>query len=169
MLGVLIGLWSVACQALQGLRRSSMPGSQKLRRIFVVDDEPVIATTLAAILCNCGFDATSFCKPREALLASRAEAPDLLISDVMMPSLSGIELATQIVDSRPECKVILFSGQALTVDFLDGVRRRGYHFEILTKPVHPAELLRKIQTLAGQPQSPSVKSIPAKDFSSRLA
>ncbi|HET6170544.1 MAG TPA: response regulator [Terracidiphilus sp.] len=146
-----------------------MPGSQKLRRIFVVDDEQVIASTLATILCNHGFDATSFCKPREALLASRSEAPDLLISDVVMPSLSGIELATQIVEAQPECKVILFSGQALTIDFLDGARKAGYHFEILTKPVHPAELLRKIETLADQPQPPMPESEPRKNLFSRSA
>ena len=147
-----------------------MPGSQKLRRIFVVDDEPVIASTLAAILSNNGFDATSFVEPREALRASRIETPDLLISDVVMPSLSGIELATQVQDAWPNCKVILFSGQALTMDFLESANRAGHHFEVLTKPVHPAELLRRIWTLneeAAKPPSP--QGTPGKNLFYRSA
>lgn len=142
-----------------------MPDSQKLRRIFVVDDEPVIASTLAAILSNNGFNATSFVEPREALQASRFETPDLLISDVVMPSLSGIELAIQMREACPNCKVILFSGQAFTIDFLEKASKAGHHFEVLSKPVHPAELLRKIRTLSEQvPQPPSAQGTPRKNL-----
>ncbi len=147
-----------------------MPDSQKLRRIFVVDDEPVIASTLATILSNSGFNATSFVEPREALRASRVDCPDLLISDVVMPSLSGIELATQVQEAWPNCKVILFSGQALTKDFLESASKAGHHFEVLSKPVHPADLLRKIQILTEQaPQPPSAQGTPSKNLFYRSA
>lgn len=147
-----------------------MPDSQKLRRIFVVDDEPVIASTLATILSNNGFHATSFVEPREALQASRIESPDLLISDVVMPTLSGIELAIQVQEAWPNCKVILFSGQALTMDFLESAGRAGHHFEVLSKPVHPAELLRKVQFLTDQaPQKPSAQDAPRTNLFYRSA
>jgi CheY-like chemotaxis protein len=55
------------------------------RQIFVVDDEPVIASTLATILQMNGFSAKFFTSPLEALNAARSKAPDLLISDVTMP------------------------------------------------------------------------------------
>jgi CheY-like chemotaxis protein len=58
-------------------------------RIFVVDDEQVSASALAAILQKSGFSARFFTCPREALAAARSEAPDLLICDVMMPDHSG--------------------------------------------------------------------------------
>jgi DNA-binding response OmpR family regulator len=147
-----------------------MPALPQVRRVFVVDDEPLIASTLATILCHHGFDATSFSKPLEALLASRSEAPDLLISDVMMPTLSGIELAIQVQEAWPKCKVLLFSGQALTDDSLESARRAGHHFEVLTKPIHPAELLRKIQSLADEaPPRPSVTGVPRRKFYLRSA
>jgi len=82
-------------------------------RIFIVDDEHVITSTLAMILRNQGFEATSFTEPLDALEAALCEAPDLLISDVMMPRLSGIELAIEVRKHCPECKVLLFSGALL--------------------------------------------------------
>jgi DNA-binding NtrC family response regulator len=122
-----------------------MSSSQKRHRIFVVDDEPVIAQTMGMILGNFGFDATSFTEPLKALEACRSHSPDLLISDVMMPGINGIELAIQLLKISPECKVLLFSGQAATVDLLEAARSRGTNFEVIAKPVPPRELLRRIE------------------------
>jgi DNA-binding response OmpR family regulator len=71
----------------------------------------------------------------------------MLLSDVMMPGLSGIEAAIEIFKSIPECKVLLFSGQAGTAELLDDARVRGHKFEILHKPVHPHELLARLRAL----------------------
>jgi len=113
--------------------------------VFVVDDEPVIASTLAALLRMSGFVATSFTDPRKALASALVHAPDLVISDVVMPLLSGIDLALQIKAVCPACKVILFSGQARTVNFLHDAERLGEHFHILPKPLHPTDLLQAIR------------------------
>lgn len=115
-------------------------------RVFVVDDETVIANTLGVILRQQGFEAHSFNLPLEALSAAREMAPDLLISDVVMPLLSGIELAIQLREICPNCKVLLFSGQAATASMLEKARASGNDFEVLAKPVHPADLLKKIRT-----------------------
>jgi len=120
---------------------------RNLPRVFVVDDEAVIATTLGMILSQQGFDAHPFNLPLEALRAAREEAPDLLISDVMMPLLSGIELAIQMREHCPDCKVLLFSGQAATSHLLEDARASGHDFEVLSKPVHPGDLLKKIRTV----------------------
>ena len=61
-----------------------------------------------------GFYATAFTHPLAALQAARLEAPDLLISDVVMPELSGIDPAIQVKQRCPDCKVLLFSGRAGT-------------------------------------------------------
>lgn len=124
-----------------------VPQSQTQQRIFVVDDEHVIASTLAAILCHEGFAATPYTMPKEALQAARAEAPDLLISDVVMPELSGIDLAIEVRNACPECRVLLFSGQGATMDLLEAARSAGHAFDLLTKPVHPLDLLKKIKSL----------------------
>ena len=68
----------------------TLPG--KKLRVSVVDDEVLIASSFAMVLCNQGFDASFFTEPLQAIQAARYYAPDLLISEVSMPVLSGIEL-----------------------------------------------------------------------------
>jgi CheY-like chemotaxis protein len=87
--------------------------------VFVVDDESVIALTLATILKQSGFIAKAFTNPAEALNSAGSEAPDLLVSDVMMPEMLGVDLAIQLKAIRPACKVLLFSGQAATAEYSD--------------------------------------------------
>jgi DNA-binding NtrC family response regulator len=113
-------------------------------QIFVVDDEPVIASTLAVILQKNGFAARSFTNAQEALSAARSKAPDLLISDVTMPGMSGIEFAIQMREQHPECRVLLFSGHPETPGLIEEARRRGHDFHLLLKPVPPAEFLLEI-------------------------
>jgi DNA-binding NtrC family response regulator len=122
--------------------------SQPVPRVFVVDDEHVISSTLAAILELHGYSATSFTSPLEALAAARSRPPDLLISDVTMPGLSGIDLAIQMKAQYPECKILLFSGQAITQDLLKEARDQGHSFQFLQKPVHPSVMLSRIGALA---------------------
>ena len=121
----------------------------KVQRIFVVDDEKVFAETLATILQRSGFSARFFTNPLEALHSARSDAPDLLISDVMMPQLLGTDLAMQIQKLCPNCKILLFSAQANTVDLLQIPRAQGHDFHLLSKPIHPTDLLRKIGSLGG--------------------
>jgi len=116
-------------------------------RVFVVDDEKVIAETLAIILTKSGFNAISFTNPLHALEDAKRESPSLLISDVMMPEMSGIDLAIQIKRLCPKCKILLFSGQAATTDLIEQARQQGHTFELLAKPVHPTDLLESIKRL----------------------
>jgi CheY-like chemotaxis protein len=117
-------------------------------RIFVVDDEPVIASTLAAILRLNGYSATSFTSPLEALAAAQSRAPDLLISDVAMPGISGVDLAIQMRARYPNCKILLFSGRANTSDLLEGPRAQGYDFRLLQKPIFPSALVSEVWQLS---------------------
>jgi DNA-binding NtrC family response regulator len=124
--------------------------------IFVVDDEEVIASTVAAILRLKGLDAIPFTRSLEALESARSVAPDLLVSDVIMPLLSGAELALRIQGSHPECKVLLFTGQWETADAEIAAYQAGLVYQTISKPVHPKELLRKVrEMLAGVPALPT--------------
>ena len=62
-----------------------------------------------------------------------------------MPGMTGVELAIHFRKLHPECKVLLFSGQAATADLLAKAREQGHDFELLTKPVHPVDLLAKLR------------------------
>jgi CheY-like chemotaxis protein len=115
--------------------------------VFVVDDENVIASTLAAILKRSGFEAKAFSDPLEALESAKLKAPDLLLSDVMMPQMTGIELAIRLKIISPECKVLLFSGQAATSDLLSKAAQEGHDFALLSKPIHPTDLLSALKAL----------------------
>jgi DNA-binding NtrC family response regulator len=109
----------------------AMHALRNFPRVFVVDDEPIIASTLAAILSLNGFRATSFTEPLEAIKAALSDRPDLLISDVMMPLLNGIELAIQLKAVCPNCEVLLFSGHAATVSLVETALADGQDFEVL--------------------------------------
>lgn len=123
----------------------TLPGKQL--RVSVVDDEVLIASSFAMVLCNQGFDASFFTEPLQAIQAARYYAPDLLISEVSMPVLSGIELAIRVQKQCPNCKVLLLSGQPDITDLLTASRANGHTFEVLPKPIHPTHLLREIQGL----------------------
>lgn len=120
--------------------------SSRKQTIFVVDDEKIIAQTLAAILKQAGFDAKAFEDAQSAIEAAETGAPELMITDVVMPGMTGIELGILFRSRWPKCKVILFSGQASTADLLETARKEGHEFDILAKPIHPADLLAKLSS-----------------------
>jgi CheY-like chemotaxis protein len=118
---------------------------EKRFTVFVVDDEKVISETMTLILRQSGFSAVSFTNPLDALNEANLVSPDLLLSDVQMPELSGVDLAIQIKIKYPDCKILLFSGQAATIDLLQAARKQGHDFHLLTKPVHPVDLIQRIR------------------------
>ena len=115
-------------------------------RVLVADDEQVIANTLAIILNQAGFEARAVYSGESAIESIDSFEPNMLISDVIMTGMTGIEAAIQIRQKLPNCKILLFSGQAATADLLEKARAQGHEFEILAKPVHPTDLLAKLRS-----------------------
>jgi DNA-binding response OmpR family regulator len=122
-----------------------MPENANKPRVLVADDERVIADTLAMILNQSGFHARVAYTGEKALELASEFQPEMLISDVIMAGLNGIDAAIKIREILPAIKILLFSGQAATADLLEKARERGYEFEILAKPVHPQDLLAKLR------------------------
>ena len=120
-------------------------GALSRRRVMVVDDEQVIANTLAIILNNADFEARGVFSGQKAVELLETFSPDVLIVDVIMPGITGIEVAIIVRDKLPGCQILLFLGQAATSDLLDETRSRGYEFEILVKPVHPIDVLEQLR------------------------
>jgi DNA-binding NtrC family response regulator len=118
-----------------------VPNDRKGLRVLIVDDEHMIASTLAQILNASGFEAKALFSGEHAVPVASEFQPDVLLTDVIMRGVSGIDVAMQIAEVLPACRVILFSGQASTADLLDRAKAQGYRFEMLAKPIHPRDLL----------------------------
>lgn len=114
-------------------------------KVLVVDDEQVIANTLTIILNTSGFEARAVYSGEAAVESLGSFQPDVLICDVVMGGMSGIDAAITFRSQRPSCKILLFSGQAATSDLLQVARTQGHDFEIMTKPIHPLDLLAKLR------------------------
>ena len=63
----------------------------------------------------------------------------------MMPHVDGVEAAIRIRELCPDTRIVLFSGQAATVEILARARARGHDFELLPKPIHPTQLIKHLR------------------------
>ena len=96
------------------------------QRILLVEDEPAVRALADRLLTRAGHEVRSAAAPSEALALADGAAPDLLVSDVMLPEMDGIELHARLEDAIA----------------------RGEHF--LQKPFGPAELLAKVREAAAK-------------------
>jgi DNA-binding response OmpR family regulator len=95
-------------------------------------------------LSRAGYAAMAAYDASDALETALVTPPEMLITDVVLPGMNGIELAIKIRRIFPDCKILLFSGQAATVDLLATAKSSGHHFTLLSKPVHPKDLLMRV-------------------------
>jgi DNA-binding NtrC family response regulator len=123
----------------------------ELATILFVDDDPYIRKVLCACLKRAGFEVLCAADGADALKAARNfKGPiQLLISDVMMPGLQGPELAQELLQSRPEIKVLLISAAAAFPAPGD------LQWKFLRKPFAPAMLLGKIQEMLPSDPTPA--------------
>lgn len=134
-------------------------GSKHRPVVLVVDDESAIADTLSEILSLSGYAAMPVYDGEEALETALLTPPQLLITDVVLPGMSGIELAITIRRIFPDCRVLLFSGQAATSDLLTSAQTAGHHFTLLSKPVYPTDLLRRVSESLGSAKEQSTAHV----------
>lgn len=91
-------------------------GESVQSRILVVDDNQVIALTLGAILEEAGYEVASAFSGEEAIERAEAFLPKLLLSDISMRPMNGIEAAVQITAKLPDCRVLFLSGNPSIAD-----------------------------------------------------
>ena len=111
--------------------------------MLIVDDEEIIAETLAMICRQQGFQVDTAYSGETAVQKAAELPPDVLVSDVILGGISGVEAAIEIRRQTPGCRVILLSGQIAADELAD--RAKSHHFELLIKPVHPRVLLSRLQ------------------------
>jgi len=139
-----------------------MSGSFRKRRVLIVDDEHVISDTLAIIFKNAGYDAKPSYSAEQALelLSQSGWVPDLAFIDVRLPNMNGVDLAIHLKAEHAACKLSLFSGQPSAAEILEMANAAGHSFEILAKPIPPAELLHLASTMLA-PSDPDDLHLPA--------
>jgi DNA-binding NtrC family response regulator len=117
----------------------TLPPAFVAPRILVIDDEPDACEALRQVLVSEGYDATGETSPRRALEKIGAEDFDLVLSDVSMREMNGIDLCRHLVAARPGIPVILITGRG-TMDTAIGALRSGAR-DFLTKPVQVDSLV----------------------------
>lgn len=115
------------------------------KTILVVDDERGIADTLCAILRHAGYEVTAVYNAEDGLEILQSQHIDLLISDVIMPNMNGMELALHTRNTCPQTSILLISGNAATQQIVTDAESKGYHFELLAKPVLPKDMLAHVE------------------------
>jgi CheY-like chemotaxis protein len=120
-------------------------------RIVIVEPEPAIAWTLQEILNVNGYNAKAFTDPIQGLEFVLADGPEIVITAVVMPELTGIELAILVKKSWPDCRILLCSGSPEAADLNEIAQADGYQFEIIPKPIWPEALLDKISEVISGP------------------
>jgi DNA-binding response OmpR family regulator len=120
-------------------------------KVLIADDEPIIANTLALILKQCGFDTVCALSGEDAVRAASACRPDVLVLDVYMRGISGIETALRIRSLYPGCKTIIISGAAPTNELVAETASLGDDVDLLIKPFAPDKLLERIFAQTNRP------------------
>ncbi|HEX3940373.1 MAG TPA: response regulator [Acidobacteriaceae bacterium] len=124
-------------------------GANLKKVVLVVDDEPLIADTISAVLTEHGFAAYGCYSGEEAVRLALTLRPNIVLSDVLMPNMSGVEMAIDIKNHLPETRIVLLSGHAATAGLLRQAAVDGHRFELLAKPIHPEELIEMLKRNSG--------------------
>ena len=121
-----------------------MSDNSYIPRVLIVDDERNIADTLAMVFKLKGHEAIAAYSAESAVELIETFEPDIVLSDVIMGRMTGVDLAIYLSRARPDCKVVLFSGQTATADLLAEASRKGHDFRLLAKPIHPERLIEEV-------------------------
>jgi DNA-binding NtrC family response regulator len=134
-------------------------GDKPLARLLIVDDEYDIVQVLKLGLQQNGFLVNEFTNPEEALQSfkSNAESYCLLLSDVRMPGLSGIQLARKVKETNPDVKVVLMTAFEIRDNEFSKVFPSTQVDGFIQKPVRIRELIDKILSIIGQSNGGSNK------------
>ncbi|MCA9489942.1 MAG: PAS domain S-box protein [Myxococcales bacterium] len=118
--------------------------------ILVVDDDPAVLATTARVLKSAGYEVLAAHGPEEAVALSQIHRGgiDLLVTDVVMPKMGGVDLAERLTVGRPGLKVLFASGYTENAIVHHGVLEPGIHF--IAKPFTPAALRARVDQVLGR-------------------
>jgi response regulator RpfG family c-di-GMP phosphodiesterase len=115
----------------------------RLTTVYVVDDEVEIGSLLTRILSRDGLRVLPFRTAQAALTAMERDRPDLVVTDLMMPGLNGLELATRVKALVPDAAIVVMTGFASLENVVDALRSGVDDF--VTKPFGAGEIRAVVQ------------------------
>ena len=112
-------------------------------RVLVVDDERSIALTLSAILEDADYEVRTAFSGEEAVETAAIFHPDLLLTDIAMGTMNGIDAALRITAAQPGCRVLFLSGHAAFCEILKSPPAHLV-YSSMSKPTRVPDLLNAI-------------------------
>jgi len=124
-------------------------------RVLIVDDEEELVSALVERLNLRGFQAHGVTAGSEALAFLEGRECDVVLLDVKMPGLGGLEVIRRIKDRRPKLEVVLLTGHGSVKSIEEGMALGA--FDYLMKPVKIDNLVRILMAAAGERRPPAVE------------
>lgn len=121
-----------------------------LKRILVVDDEPMIVSLLSTVLREKGWDVTEAQSGTEGIDQMDRARFDVILTDLVMPGDSGIDLLRATKEIHPDVEVILMTGYATADTAIEAMRNGAFHY--IMKPLKPEEVVNLVEKAYSQRQ-----------------
>jgi len=128
----------------------TVPTSAAPNRILVVDDEPSIVDALGTALRYEGFEVHQAERGREALKAAQTVRPDLIVLDIMLPDLDGLEVTRRLRRDGLRVPVLFLTAKDATEDKINGLTVGGDDY--VTKPFSLAEVVARVRAILRRSQ-----------------
>jgi len=122
------------------------PSGEERLRVMIIDDEPIVGKRLSPTLTKHGFEVESYVDPNEALARLEDQEFDIIVTDLRMEDVDGIQVLEHVMSSCPNSRVILITGYA-TVEVAREALVKGA-FDFIAKPFKPKELRAVINKAA---------------------
>src|SRR5512135_1345293 len=132
-----------------------------MSRILVVDDDRTTRHFLTRVLKSAGYSVSTASDGTLALRQLRRQTFDLILLDIWMPEMNGLELLSRVPDQPSPPKVIIMTSDDTPETMLGTIRRRAYRYVV--KPVHPEELLEFVfSALSAPAEAPPIEVVSAR-------
>lgn len=115
-------------------------------KLLIIEDEKITRRSLTDILTTEGYEVSAAEDGEEGLKLFSSERPDIVITDLRLPKMSGIEILTKVMETDPKCKVILITAFASVETAIQSLKIGAYDY--LTKPFSPEKLISILRNIS---------------------
>ena len=127
-------------------------------KVLIGDDDAMIAKSLSMILKHSGFEAMDVHSGASIIAAAAKWQPDLLLLDLNLEDMHGVDVALAVKAELPWCRVLFLSGEDMPAERARQAAAAGYSFDCILKPIYPSDLLAVLREgVSSGPAAPARK------------